>query len=141
MILRRSVILDRWNRYDRFRDIGVVVSGLSTIVTIFAEWFVQFSHPNVLYVAVFAATTVCTGFCTNRFLFPSWNQSEDGNWRKSLAYATGWLLITGVPAIFFATVYQSMMWLILTPYILLAISLGTVVYCTKDIPVPLLPED
>ena len=45
------------------------------------------------------------------------------------------------PVALFATVYQSMMWLIITPYILLAISLGTVVYCTNDIPIPLLLED
>lgn len=141
MVLKRSMILDRWNRYDRFRDIGVAVSGASTIGVVFAEWFTQFLHPNILYVAIFAATTICTGFCTSRFLFPCWNQSEDGDWRKSLAYATEWLLIMGVPAIFFATVYQSMMWLILIPCIILAVSLGTVVYCTKDIPVPLLLED
>lgn len=139
--MKRSVILDRWNRYDRYRDIGVVVSGASTIGVVFAEWFAQFQHPNILIVAMFAGIIICTGFCTSRFLFPCWNQSEDGNWRKSLAYATGWLLIMGAPVIFFATVYRNVMWLVLAPYILLAISLGTVVYCTKDIPVPLLLED
>ena len=47
----------------------------------------------------------------------------------------------GIPVIFFATVYRNVVWLILIPYILLAISLGVVVYCTKDIPVSLLLED
>ena len=139
--MRRNVILDRWNRYNRFRDIGVVVSGAGTIGVVFAEWFAQFPHPNILIVAMFAGIIICTGFCTNRFLFPCWQQSEDGDWRKSLTYATCWLLITGVPVIFFVTVYRSVMWLVLAPYILLAISLGTVVYCTNDIPIPLLLED
>ena len=64
MVLKHSVILDRWSRYDRFCDIGVVVSGASTIGVVFAEWFAQFSHPNILYEHI-----ICCHICCHYYLY------------------------------------------------------------------------